>query len=193
MTDMKLQMEPGVRIERAGLIIRELAAGDDISICQFANNVDVNKHLDFGSIAQADGAREYVQMAVTQAGEGIADRQHFKFAVAAKDTGELIGSCWLDIEDAVSANATIGYFVAPNHWRRGYATVMVSALTGFAFAELKLHRLFANVDADNTASRRVLEKCGFGLEGTLREHSRRRHGYVDVCYYGLLRKDWQIT
>ena len=55
---------------------------------------------------------------------------------------------------------------------RGYATEALAAMVDVARAAGVL-RLFALCHADHRASARVLEKCGFALEGTL-------HRYVEI-------------
>lgn len=66
----------------------------------------------------------------------------------------------------------IGYGVAPSRQRRGYATEAVNALVEVAFAH-GAAAVVATVDADNVASRRVLEKAGFALvEGQPAPHYR---------------------
>ena len=53
-----------------------------------------------------------------------------------------------------------------------------------------VHRVFCSVRAGNVASRRVCEKCGMVLEGTMRQHyARQDGGYDDVCIYGILKSD----
>jgi RimJ/RimL family protein N-acetyltransferase len=55
----------------------------------------------------------------------------------------------------------VGYWLGREHWGRGIAT---RALATFV-AELAERPLFAAVAPHNTASRRVLEKCGFAWVG----------------------------
>lgn len=46
--------------------------------------------------------------------------------------------------------------------------------------------------ADNLASQRVAERCGFVQEGRFRQHQRKKDGtLVDMLWYGLLREEWQ--
>jgi len=47
-------------------------------------------------------------------------------------------------------------------------TETTRTMTDYAFKELGLHRVFAEVYVTNPASARVLEKAGFTCEGTLR-------------------------
>lgn len=55
------------------------------------------------------------------------------------------------------------------YWGRGVGTDAVRTLSDDALANGNLRRLDARVFAPNVASARVLEKCGFRLEATLRE------------------------
>ncbi len=62
-------------------------------------------------------------------------------------------------------NCYLGYFVGEEHNGRGYATAAVRLAVGFAFDDLGLHRVQANVMTTNPRSARVLEKAGFRHEG----------------------------
>lgn len=58
-------------------------------------------------------------------------------------------------------SATIGYWVDVGHVGRGLATAAVRQICALARDELRLHRIEAATLLDNTASQRVLAKCGF--------------------------------
>jgi ribosomal protein S18 acetylase RimI-like enzyme len=57
----------------------------------------------------------------------------------------------------------IGYGVCPSYQGRGVASEALVALC--AFARGRVDAVVAETDRDNVASQRVLEKCGFRLEG----------------------------
>lgn len=175
-------------LQTSRLIVRELAPSDAPAIIAFANDASVNRHLGFGSIASESGAHEYISKASSAA--ATKPRLSYKLAMTIRPSDELTGSCWLDIEDPDSKNASIGYFVDKRHWGNGYATEMIKALIQFGFTDLDLHRIHANCDAENPATRRVLEKVGMRQEGLLREHCLRNYGWADVCIYGILRSEW---
>ena len=63
-------------------------------------------------------------------------------------------------------SASIGYLVDEEHTGRGIATAALRQLTGYAFDDLGLHRLQAEVLPDNVASKRVLSHLGFCHYGT---------------------------
>ncbi len=59
----------------------------------------------------------------------------------------------------------LGYTLAAREQGHGYATEAVEAAVGFAFRDLRLHRVSANYMPENTRSARVLRRCGFRVEG----------------------------
>ena len=69
--------------------------------------------------------------------------------------------------------AEIGYGILEGHRGHGYATEAVDALSGWAFRDPSVVALEAEADAGDTASRRVLEKCGFIPTGTIGEEGPR--------------------
>src|SRR5438552_3450720 len=88
-----------------------------------------------------------------------------------------------------SKRVTIGYIIDPARQRQGIATEAVSAMLGFCFGELRLHRVQAFIDPDNTASRSLVEKLGFRCEGLLRDNLRVGDAWRDDMLYALLETD----
>ncbi len=75
-----------------------------------------------------------------------------------------------------SGAAAFGYWLGRRYWGRGIGTDAARMLSDHALASGKLRRLEAAVFAQNVASERVLEKCGFALEARLRNHYVDRQG-----------------
>lgn len=104
-------------------------------------------------------------------------------------TGEVAGSIGLQVESPSTDQAEIDYYLAPAWRGRGYATRAVDLLCTWAFGSTALVRIVAGVHVTNTASQRVLERCGFRREG----HERHRlpdgrGGRVDLYTYACLRQ-----
>ncbi len=69
---------------------------------------------------------------------------------------------------------------------RGLMTEAAQALTDFAFGVLEARRVFTLCDSRNVAARRVAEKCGFALEGILKNSALNVQDSsvrVDECVY----------
>lgn len=114
-----------------------------------------------------------------------------QLAVTLTATGELIGNCGIRLKSADAIQGDIGYELAPNHWGHGYATEAAKAMVAYGFTTLKLHRIWAECVADNTASARVLTKVGMQLEGRLRENEYYKGRYWDTLIFGLLADEWR--
>jgi len=84
----------------------------------------------------------------------------------------------------------IGYrLYQPENWGKGYATEAVALFVPFLFEIKTVDRIQAMVLPDNVGSRRVLEKCGFTFEGTLRQ-ALFHHGHnCDAHLYSILRSE----
>lgn len=72
---------------------------------------------------------------------------------------------------------------------RGIVTEAVQLLVDYLFGSKKQHRIQLVIVPENTASRRIAEKCGFTLEGTARGAFFNGGRNRDVLLYSLLRDD----
>ncbi|HEV7826850.1 MAG TPA: GNAT family N-acetyltransferase [Mycobacteriales bacterium] len=77
--------------------------------------------------------------------------------------GVVVGDC--GTHGTADGEVEIRYEIAPAYRRRGLASEVVAALTRWALAEPDVRRVVARrVLADNVASRRTLERCGYALD-----------------------------
>jgi len=93
--------------------------------------------------------------------------------------------------DIRSGTGDIGWWLNPEWWGRGIATVALSRFISYCFDDLDLHRVEAWVFVSNPASARVAEKAGLVLEGVARDGSRKRGNLIDLLRYGLARSQVQ--
>jgi RimJ/RimL family protein N-acetyltransferase len=82
--------------------------------------------------------------------------------------GRYLGGTGLHEPDWELRSFEIGYWLRATATGQGYATEAVSLLVDLAFAHLDARRIEIRCDTRNDASRRVAERAGFVLEGTLR-------------------------
>jgi len=64
-------------------------------------------------------------------------------------------------------------------------TEVIKAIVDYAFKNFGLVRIFAYVREDNLASSRVLEKCSFKKEGTLRKAAKDKNKFIDLYLYAI--------
>lgn len=102
--------------------------------------------------------------------------------------GALVGNISVERKDGLSCrDAEIGYMLHPHCASQGIMTRAVGQMCALSFARFDLLRITGQVFAPNAASRRVLEKNGFALEGLLRDAVFKDGRAYDLCVYGLLR------
>jgi [ribosomal protein S5]-alanine N-acetyltransferase len=101
-----------------------------------------------------------------------------------------VGTIGFDPIDDERRCATIGYWIAPEHHRRGYGSDAIETLLAHGFDQLGLHRVSAQVFEFNEASKRLLESVGFVEEGVHREAEFVDGEWQDAHWYGLLEDEW---
>jgi RimJ/RimL family protein N-acetyltransferase len=84
-------------------------------------------------------------------------------------------------------DAELGYWLGVAHWGQGYTTEAVAALCDHAFRTSMLQRVHAVVYDGNPGSDRVLDKCGFVLEGLSRRAIFKNGRFLDCRTYARLK------
>ena len=164
-------------------ILRPWKQEDINDVLRYANNDKIARNLRdvFPYPYILTDAQAFVNSCV----EGDEDRQLCR---AIEADGHAVGSIALFRgSDVYRLTAELGYWLAEEYWGRGMMTRAVQQICQEGEERWDdLVRIYAEPFAHNTASRRVLEKAGFALEGVLR-HSVCKQGRIwDSCMYALL-------
>lgn len=102
--------------------------------------------------------------------------------------GSAVGTVALERRtDIERMSAEIGYWIGERFWGRGIMTEAVTRVSELALAEPDLIRLFAPVFAWNAPSMRVLEKCGFVREATLKRAGFKDGTVIDRVIFAKVR------
>ncbi|HQJ50718.1 MAG TPA: GNAT family protein [Anaerolineae bacterium] len=105
--------------------------------------------------------------------------------------GQLIGNLGIEQVDWKNRNAEIGIVIGEKeYWNQGYGTEAIITVLRFMFTEMNLHRVMLRVFDFNHRAQRCYEKCGFRLEGRLRQSFYHQGQYCDELVMGLLRDDY---
>ena len=107
-----------------------------------------------------------------------------------REDQQLLGALTLDnIRRGPSQAGTLGYWIGQPFARNGYMREAILALTHHAFARIDISRLEAACLPENTASRGVLEKCGFKYEGVAQSYLQINGRWRNHVLYANLRHD----
>lgn len=90
-------------------------------------------------------------------------------------------------EDVYRKDAEIGYYLLQEEYSKGIMTEAVKQICEIAFRELDIIRITGLIYEPNIASRKVLEKNGFTLEGVMKNAVIKNERIFDLCIYGKLK------
>lgn len=121
--------------------------------------------------------------------QGHEDGTRAGFAIVDEARGEFLGLAALVQLDREGRQGEAGYIVAPAARGRGFAAHGLRLLTDWALDELGLERVELRITADNVASIRVAERCGFVREGVLRSVHFKPGARADIAVYSRLASD----
>jgi len=171
-------------LEASPLIVRPWRASDLKDVVRNANNSKIwlNLRDRFPHPFTVADARAWLAIRAADSGNP------HNFAIEFE--GGAIGGIGFKLgTDIARMSAEMGYWLGEPFWGRGFATIALRAVTGYAFASFNLERIQATVYEWNPASVRVLEKAEYQFEGRLRNYVMKDGRLGDVLMYAKLRPD----
>ncbi len=172
-----------MRLETKRIILR-LPRQTDIS--DIVENIHSRDVVRWTSTIPHPYTRNNAVSFIARAAKDKKSGSSYHFMIVLKETGKVIGGVGILKINRVNKSALLGYWVGKKYWGQGFATEASKLALRFAFGELHLHRINGKVYADNHASRRVLEKCGFRQEGISRKARYKYGKWRDLLLFGLL-------
>jgi len=131
---------------------------------------------------------EQAESCITLSEQAMESNTGLTLGIYLKDTGKLLGKVMLFNYEKESRRAEIGFGVSRHFWGKGIVFEAASALIDYAFNTLCLRRIEAEIDPENTASGKALERLGFEKEGLLKQRWEVNGVVSDSAMYGLLCK-----
>lgn len=116
--------------------------------------------------------------------------QSYAFFIFRKQDNLLLGGLTLaNVRRGVAQAGSIGYWLGMPFASNGYMTAAVKGVLPFCFETLRLHRVEAACIPTNTASIRLLERCGFLREGYARQYLCINGVWQDHVLFARLKDD----
>lgn len=175
-----------MRVEGDRVVLRRLDSSDARSLYLNANDYKVARYTYVPYPYRLEYAREYIRKTRKLSKQDIG----YQLGIELKETGEIIGVISLINFDYEYKSAEVAYWIGRGYWGQGLAKEAVQLILDLGFNQLKLKRIHARVMHPNIASARVLEKCGFKLEGRLRKTILRNNKWLDEFRYSILREEF---
>ncbi|MFN7250607.1 MAG: GNAT family N-acetyltransferase [Anaerobacillus sp.] len=175
-------MFPMLETER--LVLREITEADTSGIFACFANEEVTKYYGQETLKNEEDAKGFV----TFFAQSYRDKRGIRWGIELKDSKEFIGTVGFNALSLKHKRAEIGYELHPNHWRKGYATEVITKILDYGFNDLGLTRIGAVVFVENVASNQLLLSLGFVKEGVLKQYMYQNDIAHDTYVYGLLKE-----
>jgi RimJ/RimL family protein N-acetyltransferase len=176
---------PTLAAERVTL--RPLSADDVYALFAIFSDVEVARYWSRPPMTHLAQARAMLR----QVREGYRSGETLQFGIERKEDAAVIGTCTLFHIHPQSRRAELGYALGSAYWRQGYMHEALQRLARYAFEDLDLIRLEADIDPRNEPSERTLLRLGFVREGYMRERWIVAGVVSDSAVFGLLRREWR--
>ena len=151
---------------------------------------DANDYFEIYSNSDVENAGAKICESMNESLESIHHliKSQESWAIVLKENDKVIGSISLSDINRHDRYKEIEYIISMNYQNKGYATEAVKCLLKYAFTELDLLVVAVCHYSSNLKSKRVIEKCGFTYEGTLRKYSR---NLTDSVRYSMIKDEWE--
>ncbi|MGA3601909.1 GNAT family N-acetyltransferase [Lysinibacillus agricola] len=167
-------------IKTKRLLIREFEVQDWQAVYEYTSDINVMKYIPEG-VFNEEEARKFVS-------ENSGDKaKHFPVILLNENIviGHMVFHQYFG-----DHTYEIGWVLNPNYYNNGYASEAARAVLDYGFKEMKLHRIIATCQPENTPSYRVMEKIGMRREGYFKKCIPHGDEWWDEYYYAVLDEEW---
>jgi ribosomal-protein-alanine N-acetyltransferase len=153
-------------IETERLLIRPFEPEDRQALAELYADPEVMRYIPYG-VLDDDGLERVLEKYAR-----VEEEHGFTFwAIIERSTGAFIGDAGFGVYEA-TGEPEVGYSLVRSAWHQGFASEAAAACLGAAFEHLEAPRVLAVVDAENTASVRVVERLGMERQRLIDAHGR---------------------
>jgi len=167
------------------IYLRSYQPGDEVMIARLENHPDPRATLFYALPTTVEQQRQKMERL-------LADPGAIVLTICAKESGEAVGQTSLLRIDWIGRMAIFYIGIADkSNWSKGYGSEATQLMLEYAFDTLNLNRVQLHVAVENEAAVSVYKRCGFSIEGTLREAMYHRGRHCDFYVMGVLRREWE--
>lgn len=179
---LELNFTPFPNLQSARVVLREMTNADIEDLFVLRSNKDIMQYID-RPIAQNPLDAEKLIAVIT---ENIANQGGITWGISLQNSPRLIGTIGFWRIEKEHYRTEIGYLLHPDFQGQGIMHEAMLLAIGYAFDVMKVHSIEANVNPENNASIRLLERYRFIKEGHFKENYFFEGKFKDSAIYSLL-------
>lgn len=174
-------------IETPRLRLRKLSMRDATDVFEYASVPEVAEHVTWEHHRNISDSMHFLRIMIQQYDDGTPS----PWGIIDKSIGKLIGTIGFHVWSPPNAYAEVGYALSKHYWNQGIMTEAYKEVIKFGFERMKLNRIETTCKLANTASEKVMLKCGMKYEGIMRKKLYAKGEYHDLKLYSLLKIEWE--
>lgn len=152
---------------------------------QFINDKDLMKHLT---------TKIPFPMTLWEEEEFIKSQKsnqkgEYNFAIEDLETKKYIGGCGINDVNWLTRVATIGIMIGDkDYWGKGYGSDAIQVLIKFIFEDMNMRKIRLSTFSFNERALKCYTKCGFEIEGVLKDEIFKNGKYYDEMILSIFNK-----
>ncbi|MBE8724167.1 GNAT family N-acetyltransferase [Flavobacterium hungaricum] len=179
---LEFNFNPFPVIETERLILDRLSETDIVEVFEMRSDPEIMKYIPRPLAKNHDDALKHIQTI----NENIDKNIGINWAIRLKGNPKLLGIIGFYRTQHENYRSEIGYILHSDFHGRGIVPEAVKRLVEYGFKDLKLHSIEAVIAPENTASEKVLQKCGFVKEAHFKESDFYDGKFLNKVIYSLL-------
>lgn len=156
---------------------------------EFVYAVENNEAIWEVSNTQTPYSRFLIRQYLENAHQDIYEAKQLRLAICKNDSADAIGLIDLFDFDPKNKRAGVGIIIQDENDRHsGYGKEALGLVIGYAFNQLQLHQLYANISTENSASLTLFTTFGFEKIGVKKDWNFTRNRFHDEALFQLIKK-----
>jgi RimJ/RimL family protein N-acetyltransferase len=171
------------------LVLRSFLPRDVDDVLAYRSQPDVVRYIP----GEPKTREQVVDMVAHSATAGLVDERHTHITLAVDLAGRVVGDVMLalnGLDGSDGKQVELGWVFTPDVQGQGYATEAARALAEVAFSEVGAHRVWAQLEPENTASSRICERLGMRREAYFEKGSWFKERWTDLAIYAIRADEW---
>lgn len=174
------------------LVLRLMTPDDVDAVYSYQSRDDVCEYLLFEPRTRELVAEKVAEHAAANTLD--ADGSYLQLALELRGgdaAGRVIGDSYFTVASREHSRGEIGWAMHPDFTGQGYAVEAARAVLDLAFFTLGLHRVFAELDVRNNASKALCRRLGMREEAHFVRDWWFKGDWADTGVYAMLKDDWR--
>ena len=172
------------------LVARRLAPGDWKDLLELLSDEEMFRYTS-GHPLDEDGVLRWLESDPHV--KLTTPDQMFCLGLMVRDSEKLIGYTGLRLNAPELLQAHLTIYLNRAFQRQGFAAEALGGVLKFCFRDIRLHRVSASCDSQNSAAVKLLEKVGLRREGEFVKDSQVKGEWRNTLWYAALREDQRDT